>query len=61
MYKNNLDSFQITKQGDLTSLTISSEGIAWESDIKNKFKHPPNYQDIQWYNTTDGKNIYISI
>jgi len=38
-----------------TSYDIDETGIAWESDVKNKFKAPPNANKIQWTDSTNGK------
>jgi hypothetical protein len=34
---------------------IDETGIAWQSDIDNKFKKPPNSNAIQWMDVTNGK------
>jgi len=36
-----------------TSYDIDETGIAWESDVKNKFKAPPNANTIQWTDSTN--------
>ena len=47
-----LDTFQLFLGA--TQIPINENGIAWESDIKHKFKLPPNSNQIQWIKVTDG-------
>ena len=39
------------------AITIQDTGIAWSSDVKNKFKSPPNAEDIQWVDVTNERFI----
>lgn len=39
--------------GTGTLYDIDETGIAWESDVKNKFKAPPNAETIQWTDSTN--------
>ena len=46
------DSFLLLDDSN-TSIYINETGIAWPSDLKGRYVHPPNYLDIQWRNVTD--------
>ena len=48
------DTFTLKK--DNKEIPIESKGIAWEADVK-RFKHPENWESIQWINVTDEKFI----
>ena len=43
------DTYKFVDEG----LNIDETGIAWQADIDLKYAHPPNYEKIQWLNTTD--------
>jgi len=51
-----IDNFgtDLVNTGTGTSYAIDETGIAWESDVKNKFKAPPNANTIQWTDSTNG-------
>jgi hypothetical protein len=43
------DTYKFVDDG----LIIDENGIAWQADIDLKYAHPPNYEKIQWLNTTN--------
>ena len=48
----NIDIYTLSLSG--ANIPINQQGIAWQSDIKNKFKAPPNAANIQWTDVTNG-------
>jgi hypothetical protein len=59
------DTFQLSSApfvGNISSglITIDSSNIAWESDVKYKFKNQPN-NGTQWLNIEDCKNLYFNL
>ena len=59
------DTFVLKKQGGDT-VKIAKEGIAWQSDMKYKFKNVKEavpegktWEDVQWQDHTDGKSILV--
>lgn len=47
-----LDTYELYVNGQNV---IDETGIAWQSDIDNKFKKPYNSENIQWMDVTNGK------
>lgn len=50
-----LDTYQMFSSEGV-KVQINEKGIAWESDIKHKFKRAPNSSAIQWIDVEDGNN-----
>lgn len=62
------DKFTLYQQDGKTKVPMSETGIAWQSDIDNKFKnydgssnskYKGNWQDYQWTDVTNGKSITL--
>ena len=58
------DTIAIKKE-DGTAVDINKNGIAWQSDIDNKFKNIPesegDWKKIQWTDVTNGKFIFSNL
>lgn len=48
----NLDTYELYRDSD--KIAIDETGIAWQSDIDNKFKKPEDSEKIQWMDVTNG-------
>jgi hypothetical protein len=64
------DKFTLLKKDAKSKIDMNENGIAWQSDIDNKFKNydgssnskiKGNWEDLQWKNVTDGKHGYSSL
>ena len=57
------DTFKLVH--DSNEIPLNSTGIAWESDVKYKFKNlvssGKNWKDYQWTNVEDGKLTFITL
>jgi hypothetical protein len=55
LYKN-----ATTTTGTSTNVTIIQTGIAWNSDLKEKYSRPANSGSIQWHDPLDGNTFICS-
>ena len=50
------DTFSLTRLDTGVSIPIKETGIAWRSDLRQKYEHGPDWTEKQWVDVEDGSN-----